>query len=466
MDPLEYLKRNVFPGESGGDYNALYGYSNRPGGQFAGVNVTDMTVNDALAFSAPSGPYGQWSKAKLGYRATPMGAYQVVGTTLEAAMKGLGLTGNEKMTPELQDQIGLWIYQNQGPGAWEAWGKGGGGGGDMVTKSTKGAPPVAGLLDMGQMPEEDQGGLVRLLTGENKPWASRMNDIGAVLLALSGSPAAQPLLARAEKRKDRQAQSAKDNKTLAWLQSQGRDDLAAAVAGGLPISEAMRLAVTPAGGDERGVVVGGNVVNPITGEIIYTGPETDPGVPASFQALDLQAQAAGFKPGTPEYQEFMATRGAGLAAEARATGTAAGEKAAGAAGKMAIYGLVKSQVEDLLNDPYLPNMLGPVASRMPNVTGDAARVQSKMDQLSGGAFLQARELLKGGGAITDFESQKAESAFIRMNAAQNEADFRAAMQDFLAALEVGLPKLDEAPGGAAPGGAKRLKFNPETGELE
>jgi hypothetical protein len=156
----------------------------------------------------------------------------------------LGLTGNEKMTPELQDQIGLWIYQNQGPGAWEAWGKGGGGGGSVV-KSTKGGAPVNGLLDMGQMPEEDQGGIIRLLTGQNKPWASRLNDIGAVLLALSGSPAAQPLLSQIEKRKDRKAQSAKDNKTLAWLASQGRDDLVAAVQGGLPVGNAIQMAMQP-----------------------------------------------------------------------------------------------------------------------------------------------------------------------------------------------------------------------------
>jgi hypothetical protein len=244
MDSLEYLKRNVFPGESGGDYNALFGYSNRPGGQFGGVNLTDMTVGQAVEFSNPSGPYGQWVKGQVGRVATPMGAYQVVGTTLRAAMKGLGLTGNEKMTPELQDQIGMWIYQNQGPGAWEAWGKGGGGGGSVV-KSTKGGAPVNGLLDMGQMPEEDQGGIIRLLTGQNKPWASRLNDIGAVLLALSGSPAAQPLLSQIEKRKDRKAQSAKDNKTLAWLASQGRDDLVAAVQGGLPVGNAIQMAMQP-----------------------------------------------------------------------------------------------------------------------------------------------------------------------------------------------------------------------------
>jgi hypothetical protein len=44
------------------------------------------------------------------------------------------------------------------------------------------------------------------------------------------------------------------------------------------------------------------------------------GAPAAFIALDLQAKAAGFEPGTPGYQDFMATRGAGLIAAAKAKG--------------------------------------------------------------------------------------------------------------------------------------------------
>ena len=122
---IDELRRNVFPGESGGDYNALFGYANRPGGQFANTQLTNMTVDQALQFANPSGEYGQSVKGQIGRVATPMGAYQVVGTTLRGAKEGLGLTGDEVMTPELQDAIGMWIYQNQGPGAWEAWGKGG-----------------------------------------------------------------------------------------------------------------------------------------------------------------------------------------------------------------------------------------------------------------------------------------------------------------------------------------------------
>lgn len=116
------IRAGIFAGESGGDYNALFGYANRdPNSPFYGTNLTSMTVDDALRFADPSGPYAQSVKGQVGRVATPMGAYQVVGSTLRAAKRGLGLTGNEIMTPELQDMIGQWIYANQGTGAWEGY---------------------------------------------------------------------------------------------------------------------------------------------------------------------------------------------------------------------------------------------------------------------------------------------------------------------------------------------------------
>jgi hypothetical protein len=80
-----------------------------------------MTVDQALDFATPSGDYGQWVKGQVGRVATPMGAYQVVGTTLRAAKEGLGLTGNEQMTEETQDRIGQWILASQGTAAWEGY---------------------------------------------------------------------------------------------------------------------------------------------------------------------------------------------------------------------------------------------------------------------------------------------------------------------------------------------------------
>lgn len=125
---IDDLKANVFPGESGGDYNALFGYANRPGGKFEGVDLTDMTVDEVVNFTDPKGPYAQWVKDQIGRVATPTGAFQVVGTTLKDAIRGLGLTGDEPYNEATQDAIGTWIYENQGPQAWEGWGRKGGGG--------------------------------------------------------------------------------------------------------------------------------------------------------------------------------------------------------------------------------------------------------------------------------------------------------------------------------------------------
>ncbi len=142
-------------------------------------------------------------------------------------------------------------------------------------------------------------------------------------------------------------------------------------------------------------------------------------------------------------------------AQGSALGKGAGDAQVEAAialpGNASMAGLINDQVEALKNDPYLPNMLGPIDSVLPNTSEDAARVQGKMDQLSGGAFLQARQMLKGGGAITDFESGRAEQAFIRMNAAQSVEDYKAALDEFNAAVQAGVKKLEaQAAGGAVP----------------
>lgn len=115
------IRNGIFAGESGGDYDALFGYANRAGGPFADVKLTEMTVDQAIAFAAPDGAYGRWVEGQVGRVATPMGAYQIVGTTLRAAKAGLGLTGDEVMTPALQERLGQWIYRAQGTGAWEGY---------------------------------------------------------------------------------------------------------------------------------------------------------------------------------------------------------------------------------------------------------------------------------------------------------------------------------------------------------
>lgn len=119
---------------------------------------------------------------------------------------------------------------------------------------------------------------------------------------------------------------------------------------------------------------------------------------------------------------------------------------------------VAGQVDRLKNDPSLSSVLGPIDSRTPNLSAGSNRVQAYIDQLAGGAFLQARTLLKGGGQITDFEGRKAEQAYIRLNQAQSPEDFKSALDDFNDAVQAGLAKLSSQASGqsgasAAPGGA-------------
>ncbi len=159
------------------------------------------------------------------------------------------------------------------------------------------------------------------------------------------------------------------------------------------------------------------------------------------------------------------------AAQQKAIGTASGEAQAQLPGAEGMASQIGKHIDELANDPYLPNMLGPLASRMPNVSADAARVQARMDQLKGGVFLQGYQMLKGGGAITEVEGLKAENAMARLSAAQNLQDYRAALGDFRDALSTGLAKLRSqagmVPGGQQPGtgGAPPSRSAPQPGAV-
>jgi hypothetical protein len=54
--------------------------------------------------------------------------------------------------------------------------------------------------------------------------------------------------------------------------------------------------------------------------------------------------------------------------------------------------------------------------------------------------------LKGGGAITDYEGQKAEAALARLNQAQSVEDFNAALDEFNYHVQLGLHLLQQQAG--------------------
>jgi hypothetical protein len=164
------------------------------------------------------------------------------------------------------------------------------------------------------------------------------------------------------------------------------------------------------------------------------------GAPAAFVALDMQAQAAGFIPGTPEYQEFMATRGAGLQAQATVQGKAAGEAVTNLGGAIAKGEQAVALINQISNDPALAGITGMIQGNLPPLTQAGTDLNVKVQQLQGKVFLEAFESLKGGGQITEIEGLKAEQAVARLNRAQSEAEFKAALAELREVVENGIAR--------------------------
>jgi hypothetical protein len=267
-----------------------------------------------------------------------------------------------------------------------------------------------------------------------------------------------------------------------------------------------------------GVNVGGNLVNPYTGEVMYSGPEEPPtpysdaakvaadlragliteeqaaaalagggdvpasfaaldmqaqaaglvpgspeykefmmngggsGAPAAFIALDLQAKAAGFVPGTPEYQEFMATRGAGLAAESRAIGEARGAATAGAPAEVQAADETLGFIDEVRKHPGLDQGTG--ASSVLNVIPGTSGYdfQNRVNQLLSGGFLTAIDQLRGMGALSNAEGQTATRAISRMDTATSKEEFLAALDDYERVVKEGRKRAEarlKAPAGEA-----------------
>jgi hypothetical protein len=141
------------------------------------------------------------------------------------------------------------------------------------------------------------------------------------------------------------------------------------------------------------------------------------------------------------------------AAEQTADGKARSEAKAALPAIQSASDQMLATIDSLANDAYLPNMLGPINSRTPNLTSDAARVQSKMDQINGQTFLQAFNALKGGGAITEIEGQKATEAMARLNTAQSVEDYQAALAELRGVVTRGIANArSKANGSTAPAG--------------
>lgn len=97
---------------------------------------------------------------------------------------------------------------------------------------------------------------------------------------------------------------------------------------------------------------------------------------------------------------------------------------------------------------------------------DAASFQTYLDQVNGQAFLQAYEILRGGGSITEVEGKKATAARNRMSLAQSESEFKSAANEFRTILKNGMARMQsrlQGTGAAPAGGNAGAKTIVRTG---
>jgi hypothetical protein len=110
---------------------------------------------------------------------------------------------------------------------------------------------------------------------------------------------------------------------------------------------------------------------------------------------------------------------------------------------------VHKMSDSVLNDPYLDHMFGTIdmtggwlsKADLPNLSPESSRVMGNLKRLMGQSFIQARQMLKGGGQITDYEGTKADQAYQTIGAAKTVPDLKAAIQEFQYWVDRGVEKL-------------------------
>lgn len=117
-------------------------------------------------------------------------------------------------------------------------------------------------------------------------------------------------------------------------------------------------------------------------------------------------------------------------------------------------------IDQIANSPALERITGPWEGGGGNNIDEMSAARrawygeagldaiEKINQLQSQAWMAAREMLKGGGQITDYESKKAEAAVARLSRAKGTDEFRAALRDLRDAITEGEAKLRAAQGGA------------------
>ena len=426
--------------ESGGDYDALFGYANRAGGQFAGVKPSQMTIGEVLNFNNPSGAYGQSVKNQLGYTSTPVGGYQIVNTTLNNMVNRMGLDPNQKFDPAMQERIAREIFKVQGKNAWEGLhnmsaptmeqynnSRQRGGGSNMVY-------PMKNIDDEQQ---QQKGFMGRNSTTGLNP----LENFAAALdpLIMPEMRAGGQIRATGAKRAEKMATSKDKNRTADWLASNGRQDLAELVRGGMMSgSQASTAFLNGRKPVKRNTaVVGDSLVDVDTGRAIFTDGDNAGGMTrlstgemGIFVKLDDKNGMAYYR--IPETGKLVGEKVAGGPASDEAQATK-DKIAKGAVGDMGSASVVLDDIarikEIIKDDGIIPATgFGSLLKGLP--TSDAYNVnsisQSILSTIGFGRLKKMREASVTGGAlgnVSNIEIQLLQSELGKLDQGQTEEQY-------------------------------------------
>lgn len=106
-------------------------------------------------------------------------------------------------------------------------------------------------------------------------------------------------------------------------------------------------------------------------------------------------------------------------------------------------------VDKLLKHPGFEYLVGfgvPFATSKLYAGTPVAGANALLEQIKSRTFLEAFQMLKGAGAITEKEGTKAEAALNRMNASLSEKDFKEAAYDFTSSIQAAINRASKGAG--------------------
>ena len=99
-------------------YSTIFGNNEKTGKEFAGKDITTMSMSEVFDFVEPGGDFNKYNKDTYGKNTTAIGKYQMVGSTLRdlrdrKVLDKLGINEDTPFNKETQDKIAMHLAERR-----------------------------------------------------------------------------------------------------------------------------------------------------------------------------------------------------------------------------------------------------------------------------------------------------------------------------------------------------------------